>query len=201
MRYILNRSGVRMLALMACLLGAAQAASATTVVIPPDDDLIIGARAIVRGKVLSVVCGFDQQQGRIFTYVTLRVREVIKGRVSERNITLKEPGGQVGTQGSVVFGTPQFKPDEEVFLYLDTWGDGSLRVHQMFLGKFSIINDPKTGGRIAVREGPDANTAVLDRGTRAESFRGAVTIRMGLAAYTEMVRRRLAANLERSENF
>ncbi|HVG21827.1 MAG TPA: putative Ig domain-containing protein, partial [Blastocatellia bacterium] len=201
MRYILNRSGVRLLALMICLLGAAQAASATTVVIPPDDDLIIGARAIIRGKVLSVACGFDRQQGRIFTYVTLRVREVIKGRVAERNITLKEPGGQVGTQGSVVFGTPQFKPYEEVFLYLDTWGDGSLRVHQMFLGKFSIINDPKTGGRIAVREGPDANTVVLDRETRAESFRGAVTSRMGLAAYTEMVRRRLAANLERSEKF
>jgi hypothetical protein len=201
MRYLLNKSCMRMLALLACLFGAAQVAFATTVVFPPDDDLIIGARAIVRGKVLSVASGFDESQDRIFTYITLRVREVIKGHITARNIILKEPGGLVGTQGSVIFGTPRFKPDEEVFLYLDTWNDGSLRVHQMFLGKFSIINDPKTGERIAVREGPDANTVVLDREPHLERFRGAITTRMGLTAYTEMVRRRLAANLERSQKF
>ncbi|HEX8089664.1 MAG TPA: putative Ig domain-containing protein [Blastocatellia bacterium] len=201
MRNVLNRPGARLLVLMACLLGAAEAAFATTVVIPPDDDLIIGARAIVRGKVLSVASGFGGERDRIFTYITLRVREVIKGQITARNIVLKEPGGQVGTQGGIVFGTPQFKPDEEVFLYLDTWGDGSLRVHQMFLGKFSIIDDPKTGERVAVREGPDANTVVVNRGALAESFRGAITARMELAAYTEMVRGRLAANLERARKF
>lgn len=201
MRYMLNKAGVRMLVLLACLSGAAQTALATTVVVPPDDDLIIGARAIVRGKVLSVGSGFDEQQSRIFTYITLRVREVIKGHIAERTIILKEPGGQVGTQGSIIFGTPQFKPDEEVFLYLDTWNDGSLRVHQMYLGKFSIINDPKTGQRLAVREGADVNTVVLDREARAERFGGAITTRMELAAYREMVRRRLAANWERSQQF
>jgi hypothetical protein len=199
MHYMLNRSGVRLLVLLVCLFGATQ--EATTFVIPPDDDLIIGARAIVRGKVLSVASGLDEQQNRIFTYVTLRVREVIKGRITERSIILKEPGGQVGTRGSVVFGTPQFKPEEEVLLYLDTWADGSLRVHQMFLGKFSIINDPKTGQRLAVREGPDANTVLLDRDAHEDRFRGAITTRMELSAYTEMVRRRLAANRERSQKF
>ena len=201
MRYLLNKPTARMLALLACLFGAAHVAFATYAVIPPDDDLIIGARAIVMGKVLSVASGFDESQGRIFTYVTLRVREVIKGQNISRNIILKEPGGQVGTQGSIIFGTPQFRPDEEVFLYLDTWNDGSLRVHQMFLGKFSIIDDAKTGQRVAVREGPDANTVMLDRGTRTETFRGAVTTRMELTAYTEMVRRRLAANRERAQKF
>jgi hypothetical protein len=201
MRHVLNRPGARLLVLMACLAGACAAADAATVVIPPDDDLIIGARAIVRAKVLSVASGLDEGRDRIFTYVTLRVREVIKGRITGRIIVLKEPGGQVGTRGSIVFGTPQFQPGEEVFLYLDTWGDGSLRVHQMFLGKFSIIDDPKTGVRVAVREGPDANTVVVDRGARAETFRGAVTTRMELAAYTEMVRRRLAANVEQARRF
>src|ERR1044072_9940873 len=119
MHYLLNKACMRWLVLLICLLGAAHTSLASTFVYPPDDDLIIGARAIVRGKVLSVRCGFDDGQGRIFTYITLRVREVIKGQIATRNITLKEPGGQVGTQGSVIFGTPQFKPDEEVFLYID----------------------------------------------------------------------------------
>jgi hypothetical protein len=200
MQSAFHKCSLRSLALLACLLSLAQSASATTVIVPPDDDLIIGARAIVRAKVLSVSCGLDEQQ-RIYTYVTLRVREVIKGRISERRIVIKEPGGQVGAQGTIIFGVPKFKPGEEVFLYLDTWDDGSLRVHQMFLGKFLVLDDPQTGQRVVVRDGPDQNTVVLDGGTRAEHFRGAITNRMGLADYSAMVRRRLAANLEQAREF
>src|SRR6185503_10438094 len=100
-------------ALLACFFCLFQSASATTVVIPPDDDLIIGARAIIRAKVLAVNCSFDEQQ-RIYTYITLRVREVIKGRITDRHIVIKEAGGQIGSQGTTIFGAPEFKPGEEV---------------------------------------------------------------------------------------
>jgi putative Ig domain-containing protein/matrixin len=200
MHLALRKCSLRSLALLACLLCLAQYISATTVVTPPDDDLIIGARAIVRAKVLAVNCSFDDQQ-RIYTYVTLRVREVLKGRISDHHIIIKEPGGQVGDQGSIIYGAPQFKPGEEVFLYLDTWNDGSLRVHQMFLGKFSIVDDPQTRERVVVRETPDARTVVIDTQTRAERFRGSITNRCELSAYSRMVRQRLAANLELSRQF
>src|SRR5205085_5208421 len=144
MRLALRLFGLRWAVLLMVLAVCAETASATTVIIPADDDMIVGARAIVRGRVLAITCDFDLQ-GRIYTYVTLRVNEVLKGRITARRIVLKEPGGQVGLQGSLVFGAPQFKPDEEVLLYLDTWNDGSLRVHQMFLGKFAITNDAATG--------------------------------------------------------
>src|ERR1044071_4770199 len=123
----IRKSGIRLSLLLMALLAATHPALATTVIIPPDDDLIIGARAIVRGKVLAVECG--REGDRIFTYVTVRVREVIKGQIAERKIILKEPGGQVGPEGSIIFGTPRFKRGEEVLVYLDTWKDGSLRVH------------------------------------------------------------------------
>lgn len=194
------KSIVRSLVSLACLLSAAQFASATTVIIPPDDDLIIGARAIVRAKVLSVASSFDEQ-GRIYTYITLRVREVIKGRITDRRIVIKEPGGQVGSQGSTIFGAPQFKPDEEVFLYLDTWNDGSLRVHQLFLGKFTVVADPQTGRSIVVRDGPDANIVVLDPQLHSERIRGTITDRMELSAYTRMIKQRLAANSEQALEF
>src|ERR1044071_1302947 len=200
MHFAFRKTILRSLVSLVCLLCASQIASATSVIIPPDDDLIIGARAIVRAKVLSVSSSFDEQN-RIYTYITLRVREVIKGRITDRRIVIKEPGGQVGDQGSTIFGAPEFRPGEEVLLYLDTWNDGSLRVHQMFLGKFTVIADPQTGRRLVVRDGPDANVVVLNSQTHADHIRGTTTDRMELTAYTRMIKQRLAANSQRAVQF
>ncbi|MFL6216231.1 MAG: putative Ig domain-containing protein [Blastocatellia bacterium] len=199
MRFALRQLGLRWLALPALLMLLAGTASATTVIIPADDDLIIGARAIVRGRVLAVSCDFDSQ-GRICTYVTLRVNEVLKGRITSRRIVLKEPGGQVGSQGSIVFGAPQFRPDEEVLLYLDTWNDGSLRVHQLFLGKFKIARDAATRQLVVMRDAPDANV-VIEEFAQPDGSRGPATSRMELTAYLAMVRERLAAQRERARAF
>ncbi|HXG91576.1 MAG TPA: putative Ig domain-containing protein [Blastocatellia bacterium] len=195
MRALINSAICRSILLLAFTLCCAESIYSTTVIVPTDDDLIIGARAIVRGKVVWVECRMDRE--RIFTYVTLRVQEVIKGRIADRFITIKERGGQVGSEGSITFGSPRFSIGERVLLYLDTWPDGSLRVHQMFLGKFSIIEDA-TGRPIAVRETPDAHVAVLDA---SQETHGTITNRMELSSYIEMVRRRLAANRERAQAF
>lgn len=201
MHFALRKYSLRLL-LLVCFFCLAQCATATTVTIPPDDDLIIGARAIIRAKVLAVNCSFDEQQ-RIYTYITLRVREVIKGRIPSSRIVIKESGGQVGPQGTIIYGTAQFKPGEEVLLYLDTWNDGSLRVHQMFLGKFRVIDDPQTGQQMVVREPPDARTVIIDTQNHidAQRQRGSITNRSELSAYVRMVKRRLAVNLERSAQF
>ena len=199
MRLALRLFSLRWVVLFAVLTVCAVSASATTVIIPADDDMIVGARAIIRGRVMAVTSDFDPQ-GRIYTYVTVRVNEVIKGHITARRIVLKEPGGQVGLQGSLVFGAPQFKPDEEVLLYLDTWNDGSLRVHQLFLGKFTVTSEAATGKSMVTREGPDANVVVEER-PHADGARGPATSRMELAAYTAMVRARLAINRERARDF
>ncbi|HKY06291.1 MAG TPA: hypothetical protein VJQ56_15450, partial [Blastocatellia bacterium] len=138
MKRVLRQTWLKPLFLFICLLGLSRPASASTFIIPTDDDMIIGARAIVTGRVLSVGSSYDQNQDRIYTYVTIKVQEVIKGEITERRIVLKELGGEVGDKAMVVFGNPRFKTGEKVLLYLDTWSDGSLRVHQMFLGKFDI---------------------------------------------------------------
>ena len=89
----------------------------------------------------------------------------------------------------MVFGAPTFASGENVLLYLDTWRDGSLRVHQMLLGKFSVIKDDSSGALFAVRNAPDAGVQVL-----GQSNKGPITNRMELSAYVEMVRSRLDAN-------
>ncbi|HVG20029.1 MAG TPA: putative Ig domain-containing protein [Blastocatellia bacterium] len=165
-------------------------------IIPSDEDLIIGARAIIRGKVVSISSGPDDNQTEIYTYVTLRVEEVLKGEVTARNVVIKEPGGESGGRGQVVYGSPQFNAGEDVFLYLDTWPDGSLRVHQMCLGKFSIVQEQKTARSIVVRSRLwDAAEVV------GKSSTGAITDEMESQAYAEMVRAKLAANLERARRF
>jgi len=180
---------------------SAQSSFATTVIIPSDDDMVIGARAIVRGKVVAIESSFDEQNSRIYTYITVKVREVLKGQIAERKIVLKELGGQVGDKISVIYGNPRFKKGEQVLLYLDTWADGSLRTYQMFLGKFNVVKDPITGKEMAVRSSPDENTTVLQHQLHGHGTPGHSTERQKLSAYTRMVRDRLAANWERSVRF
>src|SRR5262245_3843573 len=129
---------------IALIFSLSKSAFATTYVMPTDDQLVIGSRAIVRGRVLAVESAFDRQTGRVWTYTTLRLNEVLKGNITQRKIVIKEEGGQTSERGSIVFGTPQFKVNEQVILYLDTWGDGSLRVHDMFLGKFTVTTDAQS---------------------------------------------------------
>jgi hypothetical protein len=164
--------------------------------ISSDEDLIIGARAIVRGKVISINSGSDDNQMDIYTYVALEVEEVLKGEITTRNIVIKEPGGEVGSRGQMIYGAAVFNVNEDVLLYLDTWPDGSLRVHQMYLGKFSIVQDDKTARSMVAR------AALGDAaGLMGKSKTGDVTDRMELQAYTEMVRAKLAANRERARQF
>ncbi|MFY9609109.1 MAG: putative Ig domain-containing protein [Blastocatellia bacterium] len=200
MRNACNRVGVLVLALVSIILSCAGSARSTTFTVPSDDELIIGARAIVRGKVLSLSCQLDPEQDRIFTYITLRVLEVLKGQIVERKIVLKEEGGRLGMRGSIVFGTPQFSLGEEVLLYLDTWRDGSLRVHQMLLGKFVVLTDPNLGKKVVIRELSGSGRAGVQFAAGAH-LSGDATHTMRLSAYTAMVRKRLAANWSRSEQF
>ena len=182
-----------------CLFGCAQSITATTAIIPPDDDLIVGARVIVKGRVLSIESAFDEQQGRIFTYIKLKVQEVLKGQITERKIVIKELGGRVGDRVTVVYGNPEFALGEQVLVYLDTWKDGSLRTYQMFLGKFSIVSDEKTGHEFAVRGTSAEHVEVLPSHTGQQS--AAITDRMEVSAYVAMVKSRLAANIKKSRRF
>jgi len=191
-------------ALLACfMLALAAAANATTAIIPSDDQMVISSRAIIRAKVISQTCGFDSRHNIVYTYVTVRIREVLKGQISSSEIVLKEPGGQVDSLGSVVFGSPTFTSGEEVILYLDTWADGAIRVHDMFLGKFSVTVDPHTRQRIAVRQvpGPDVETIPLTPVGSGSTQSLESTSRMELSAYLRLVRKKLVINAEKSQAF
>ncbi len=172
-------------------------ANATTISKPSDDEMVIGARAIVRGKVLSVSAALDPEQNRIFTYITIKVREVWKGGLTEKRLVLKEEGGRLADQGSIVYGTPQYVAGESVLLYLDTWRDGSFRTHQLFLGKFSLYEDRDSGRLMVKRAAADCHVVMLP----GQASRGTATEEMELAAYRAMIQGRVQATYARSRAF
>jgi hypothetical protein len=163
--------------------------------------MITGARAIVTGRVASIETGYDESQHMVFTYVKLQVGEVIKGQITSRTIVIKELGGEFGNRGTYFYGIPRFTLEENVLLYLDTRSDGSLRTHQMFLGKFSIEIDPQTGVRYAVREKPESHVHIVAAPEAHQESHGAATSRMELTAYATLVRERLAANWHNAIEF
>ncbi|MEN3332903.1 MAG: hypothetical protein V7641_2268 [Blastocatellia bacterium] len=186
--------------LLIALASSARTGHGTTAEFTADDDLLTGARAIVMGKVLSLACRLDAEQDRIFTYVTLDVEETLKGVINERRIVLKEEGGEVAGQGSIIFGTPQFARGERVLLYLDTWRDGSLRVHQMSYGKLTIIEDPASAEPSVVRADTGCET-MIEQAAHQHHSHLPVADHIRLADYRRMVRARLAANWQRAQAF
>jgi hypothetical protein len=194
MKFRLGQMSLLSLCLLYCLITICIiTAYATSVVVPSDDELVVGARAIVRGTVTAVNSRYDEQHKAIFTYVTLQVRDVLKGDLQPGEVTLKEPGGVVGDQGSMIFGTPSFTPGENVLLYLDTWPDGSLRVYQWFLGKFIIGSSRMNARPMISREVAGINVRITGR-----SPSGAITDRMELDSYLALIRARVAAKRQES---
>jgi len=196
---IIHKISLTCVALLIALASGVRTGHGTTAAFTADDDLITGARAIVIGKVQSLACRLDTEQDRIFTYITLSVEETLKGEIAEGRIVLKEEGGEVAGQGSIIFGTPQFSRGERVLLYLDTWRDGSLRVHQMSFGKLTIIEDQASGQASLVRADPVCEARIEQAAHRPT--RAGLTDHIRLDDYRRIVRERLAANWQRAQAF
>ena len=87
-------------AVVGCLVFAQVVANgipAAAVIVPVrrDDELVGFANVIVTAEVIRVRSRWDDAVGGIYTYVTVRIEEVLKGNVSRRRITLKQLGGRV----------------------------------------------------------------------------------------------------------
>src|SRR5262249_40210603 len=180
----------------AIIIASAGLAEATTVIMPTDTQLMIESRAIVRAKVKSVSTGLDEQSGHVFTYIKLRVTEVFKGDIRDRVLVIKQPGGSIGDRGTMIFSAPQFTAGERVILYLQTMQDGTLRVHDDFLGKYSIVKDAASGNQIVVRGIPQDAVNIIPQASTGDS-----PDKMELDAYLSKLRSGLSANMQKSLEF
>jgi hypothetical protein len=187
------------LSLIACMLviAGSKAAFATTAIVPRDDEMVVESRAIVSGRVIGLSTGVDANTGLVYTYIRLEVNAVLKGVIVEREIVLKELGGETSERGTQISGMPRFEAGQEVFLYLNTWSDGALRVHQGFLGKFNISRDPSSGRAFVERQSEDGDTVIMTGAGSADNK----TNRSELGAYEQMVSRLIDTNRKQMRDF
>lgn len=94
---------------------------ATTIVPADVSELARDARAIVRGRVVSVDGQWTEDRRTIETIVTLEVENYLKGSLGS-TVRFRVPGGDLGRYRSVVVGAPQFAVDEHVVVFLGAIG-------------------------------------------------------------------------------
>ena len=151
---IASHREVRLLVLFSILMtviGYLRDADATIIVPTEDHQLIRQASTIVLGQITKIDSHWYAAKTQIYTHIGVRVEEVLKGQLSEVEVTIKELGGTVGGLRSWIFGSPEFVVGERVLLFLTANPDGSMRVLSLYQGKFSIVLDSQTGEHFVYR--------------------------------------------------
>jgi hypothetical protein len=159
------------LALAALALLSASYAAATTVQKMSLRDLAKKSDAIVLARVEDETARYDANK-EIYTYITLRVLDPVKGPKKDELVTIRQIGGTVDNIASIVPGTPTFKKGEEVVVFL-TGRDGAGYPWVMGLqqGKYSVTADEK--GEKHVRNEIDGLVLVAPGGKPSEAESGA----------------------------
>lgn len=125
-------------------------------------DMSRTADLVVRGEVLLLASRtVEGERTRIVTDLTLRIDEVLKGQLAETTFTVTLPGGRSGDFVMKIPGMPQFRQGEEVVLFLERTST-SYAVSGLQQGKFSILREPLSGQKVALR-GYDAGIALATR--------------------------------------
>jgi hypothetical protein len=147
--------GLGLLVGLACPIGA-------TVLIPLQiEDMARLAPVVVVGEVNRVEVNWNREKTKIYTRVLISPIEVLKGPGSPGTILIKTIGGTVGKTVAQLPGAPKFEVGERVLVFLEPRedGDGYLTLG-LYLGKFKVFNDPKTGREMLLRPGLEPGVTI-----------------------------------------
>lgn len=108
---------------------------------------------IIVGKVKEVHSEWNKNKTRIYSRITLKVDQLVKGNSPGNQVSFLQPGGEVGTVGEAYSDIPRFRDDENVLLFLEKTKYGAnYMVTGGIGGKFPVQvnsrNEHKTVGGI-----------------------------------------------------
>ena len=136
------------LRILACLCFStavfATVAFATQIVYMSPQDLGQQSELVFRGRVLSVDSYWNARHTKIFTRTRLGVDETYKG-TGQSTVDVIQLGGIVGNVKVTVQGALQWKPGEEVLLFVEPYDALTYQVSGLSQGKFGIKRDLRTG--------------------------------------------------------
>jgi hypothetical protein len=132
---------------------------ATSVTPPTFTQLTGRAESIFRGEVTAIrtelVTRADSRA--IFTYVTFRIQEILKGTVpasatAEQTVTLEFLGGTVGELTMDVVGIPRFSVGQTELLFVEKNGQQICPLVAMMFGRYRIQRHATTGAEFIARD-------------------------------------------------
>lgn len=150
-------------ALLLVVLSLPAIAQATTVLRADVPALTRLSDTVVRGRVVSLQSHWTGDGLRIVTDVRLEVAEALKGTPA-RTLTIRQPGGTVGTIGQKVSGLASFRKGEEVVVFLERRGPVHV-VTGLAQGKFHL--DRLQDGRVRATPDGSGDARVVDPHTHA----------------------------------
>ena len=93
---------------------------------------------IVEGEIVDISSAWNSERTKIFTYHTVKIKNILKGIVSSEYIKIRIPGGRV--EDSFVFAPhePAFKEEQQGYFFISNRNNHNLLVHNRFgFGKIS----------------------------------------------------------------
>ena len=152
----------------------------TTTVLKMDlPALVQESDSIVQGQVERMDALWDAQRKTIFTYISVKVHEPLKGEPG-RTILIRQIGGKVGTMNLSISGMPVFRNGEEVILFLKRNPEASYHVVGLSQGKYDIGSDFAVANVSGIE--------LIDKKT-GEAIDGGVVTREPLENFKSRIRR------------
>lgn len=142
------------LTLLCLMTTLASSASATTVLRLGLDELVSQSEQIVQGKVQRAEAVV--QGRRVYTIVTIQVRDQLKGAASpKREVTFTQLGGRTERLATYVPGTPTFVAGEEVIVFLERPAahGAPLVVTGLAQGKFKVVQQGRQHFAVPIASG------------------------------------------------
>jgi hypothetical protein len=200
---IASHREARLLVLFSILItviGYSRDADATIIVPTEDHQLIRQASTIVLGQITKIDSHWYAAKTQIYTHIGVRVEEVLKGELSEVEVTIKELGGTVGGLRSWIFGSPEFVLGERVLLFLTANPDGTMRVLSLYQGKFAIVVDSRTGEHFVYRGLNPEGVRDLTRSAKTEESASHLVEMRPLARFKAEISSQVAQELGRGRS-
>lgn len=145
---------VRGVAALALVAGVAAPVGATTLVRAGLDELVADNATIVVADVLDAESYWNTDGTFILTDVRVAVNEVVKGTVTQRELTLTTMGGTVGDLTTLIVAGAELIPGRSYLLFLNDedlpGAPGARTVRDLVQGVFELV--PSEGGLQAVSQ-------------------------------------------------
>ena len=152
--------------LLTLVLILAMVGTSYATIVPKMDlpELVQKSDSIIEGHVDSVVSQWDPSVKLIYTYISIRIDEQVKGS-NGQSLTIKQVGGRVGSLDMNAVGMPVFKAGQQVVLFLKKQATGgTYEALGLDQGVYQVVNNIAVSNVSGV-EVMDEKTGKLSEGS------------------------------------